>query len=701
MQPARLHLLALAHERRRQPAPGVVGLDVRVDLLLVGDHDREQEPGQVAAFGRVVPAGTDRVFRHHNVGPAHRPGFAVDERVVPKHHRAMRQGLCVALFDRHAILVDELGAACFRVEHRHADERGVPPALPIRDQRFRDVLRREVGRQERIVGDLLPCPERLGLIAEIPAIHAQRVAAAAVVLFCHDEPLKPGLFAWRRLVDELGRRRLRHEAEHERHHRLALLRVERELRHAVALVVALVFRLLVVVAPGLAQLLPQEAFAFVGEQFLEEEAGVGIDRFGRDVPVRRRGVSQVGGEWPLAGAGCGGRRGPVVAGAMVAASVMASMAVFELVHHEVCGLLEGDLRRFLTTPVGQSSSRGLAVFEAGDVVARIAGELGERLLADVVEQHGVFVRRIHAEQHPLVALDICLIGAQPVAEHFIGTHRSEAVFQIHDGEFFRRLPLVGRERIGRRDVGGLPVFGGSEQIGDGVGSRIADRAVGERDGLEQHVRHDRARMVAGRLTEPAVEPGLAGGMRRDLRADSGEIRAMRALGLGEVAVLVARQTAADLHHLLAAFHVGLGRDALVGRHVVEGGARAHEIVDHRANLDWLVPLRLFQPLARQMLPQAEEPRHLRRRTEVLGIPQPRIEPVEADLAGHVPQRRPDLGEAAGRLGLLEQRGQLMRTSRQFGLATGGGVAIDGIPQPFAGLRAVGARPHVFDPPLDR
>ena len=176
---------------------------------------------------------------------------------------------------------------------------------------------------------------------------------------------------------------------------------------------------------------------------------------------------------------------------------------------------------------------------------------------------------------------------------------------------------------------------------------------------------------------------------------------MHALGLGEVAVLVACQTAAHLHHLLAAFHVGLGRDALVGRHVLEGSARAHEVVDHRANLDRLVPLRLFQPLARQMLPEAEEPRHLRRRTEVLGIPQPRIEPVEADLAGHVPQRRPDLGEAAGRLGLLEQRGQLMRTSRQFGLATCGGVAIDGIPQPFASLRAVGARPHVFDPPLDR
>ena len=111
------------------------------------------------------------------------------------------------------------------------------------------------------------------------------MAAAAIELLCYDQAVKPRLFTRCRVVDELRCRRLSHEAEHKGHNGLTLGVVKGKLRHPIPLVVGLVFCFLVVVAAGCPQLLPQETFPFVSEEFLEEVAGVGINRRGIDMNV--------------------------------------------------------------------------------------------------------------------------------------------------------------------------------------------------------------------------------------------------------------------------------------------------------------------------------------------------------------------------------------------------------------------------------
>ena len=369
----------------------------------------------------------------------------------------------------------------------------------------------------------------------------------------------------------------------------------------------------------------------MGEEFLEEEPGVGIDRFGRHVARDSRRIGKIRSQgfigWSLPGSvGHGLLSGRCLAGGgtvvRVRAVMASAMAMLELMHHEVRDLLEGDLRGFLTAPVSQRGTGGLAVFKTGDVVAGIAGKLGDRLLADVLEQHGIPLRAVHAEQHPLVAQDVRLISAETVLEHVRGLGCREPILEVHHREFIGRLPLVGGERARGRNVARLPVLGRAHQVGGRIGGRVTHLAVGERDRLEQHVGHDRLGMVTGWLAKPAVEPGRPIGMGCGLRADPREIRTVVARRLGEVGMLVAGQTAAHLKHLLTAFNVGRGRDAVILLHVVEGGAGREHVVDHRANLDRLIPLRFLEPLALEVLPQAEEPRHLRRGAEVLRIAEP-------------------------------------------------------------------------------
>ncbi len=188
----------------------------------------------------------------------------------------MRRRLGIALLDRDAILVHQLRPTSDGVKRWHAVKRGVATSLAIGYERLGDILLREVRRQEWIVGDGGSLAKRPRLVVNIPAIHLQRVAATAIILLGHLEPGDPGLFAGRGLVDELRRRRFSDQAEHERHHRLALLVIERELRHPVAFVVALVLDLFVVVAPRCAELLPEKALTLMRQEFLEEKAGRGV-----------------------------------------------------------------------------------------------------------------------------------------------------------------------------------------------------------------------------------------------------------------------------------------------------------------------------------------------------------------------------------------------------------------------------------------
>ena len=704
VQPARLHLLPLADERRRQPAPRVVRLDVGIDLLLVGDHDGKQQPGQIAAAGRVVRSGLHGIGGHVDVLTAHEPRLAVNQRIVPEHDRLMGRRLGIPLFDRNAVFVDQLGLASDRIERGHAEQRCVPATLAIGHERLRDILRGEVGGQKRVVGHGRSLAQRAWLIPHVPAIHLQAVATTAIVLLSHLESGDPRLFAGRRLVDELRCRRLRHQPQDKRHDSLTLLVVERELRHAVAFVIALVFRLLVVVAAGGAELLPEEALTLVGHQLLEEEAGRGIDRFRREMldgggrigQIRRQrlvlwnGMLRTGMRSRWVGMAIAGR-------CVISGPVPMPVLVGELMHHKMRHLLEGDLRRILAAPVGECRTSGLRIFETRDVVARRAGQFCERLFTNVVEQRGITVCGRHAQQHLFVADYLGLVRTETIGENLLRPRGGEAVLEIHQGQFVEGLPLVGRERVGGRDLLGLPVFRRSQQIGRGVGGGIAHLAIGQRHGLEQHVRHEGARMVAGRVAKPAVEPCRAPRIRGHLGTDPRQVRPMRARRFGEVRMLMAGQAAADLEHLLAPLDVGEGRDARVGLHVVKGLTRILQVGDHRADFEWLVPHRLLESLALEVLPQSEEPRHLGGGTEVLRVPQPGIEPIEPHLAGDVPERRANLRQRARGLGILEERGELMAAGRKLGVVTSDRIALDHLAETIPRLAAVRARTNILDP----
>ena len=373
------------------------------------------------------------------------------------------------------------------------------------------------------------------------------------------------------------------------------------------------------------------------------------------------------------------------------------MLVGKLMHHEVRDLFEGDLRRILAAPVCERRAGCLRIFETRDVVAGSTGEFRDRLLADVVEQRGLPISRGHAQQHLLVALNLGLIGTEAVGENLLRAGGREAVLEIHQGQFVEGLPFFTGQRLGCRDLRGLPVLRGPEQIRRGIRGGITHFAVRQRHRLEQHVWHQCPRVIAGRLAEPAVEPRRPTRIRSHLGTDPRQVGTVRARRLGEVGVLMAGQAATHLHHLLTSLDIGGSGDPGIRLHIFKRLARTLHVRDHRADFERLVSHRFLETLALEMLPETEEPRHLRGRTEVLRVPQPCVEPVKADLAGNVPQRWANLGQRARRLWILEERGELMAAGRQLGIGPRGCVAFDHVAEPFPRLTAVRTRPHVLHP----
>ena len=213
---------------------------------------------------------------------------------MPEREGTVDDRLRVSLLDRNTILIDQLRLARLRVKHRHAHERRLPPALAVGDQRRRHLLGSEVRRQEGIIRKGARFTERLWLVTNIPAVHPHRVAATAVVLLRHHEAVESRLLTGRGLIHVLGRRRFGNQPEHKGHHRLALLGIERELRHPVPFVVALVFGLLVVVRPRRPELLPQESLPLMAQEFLQVIAGVGVECLGVDRrPIVYRSIGEV------------------------------------------------------------------------------------------------------------------------------------------------------------------------------------------------------------------------------------------------------------------------------------------------------------------------------------------------------------------------------------------------------------------------
>ena len=357
VQPARLHLLPLPHQRRREPAPGIVRLDVGIDRFFVGDDDREQQPGQIASLSSVVVARFQGILGNHQIGPAHAAWHSVHKHVLPEHERTVGSRLSVTLLNRHAILVDQLGSASFTIQHRHPHQCCVAASLAVNHQRLVDLPRGEMRREERIVCRHLPFPHRFWPVAEIPAIHSQRVATTAVVLLRYLEARQTRFLTGRGVVDKLRSGWLSNQSQHKCHHSFPLLVVERELRHAVPLVVAFVLSLLVVVAAGSTELLPEESLPLMRHQLFEEIAGVRVDRL--RTQVRRAGaeIGQIGCQRSILGGSmiasvmgtcvmgtcCGGMVGSPVALHSMVIPMGSTMLPLQIVHHELENLLEGDL----------------------------------------------------------------------------------------------------------------------------------------------------------------------------------------------------------------------------------------------------------------------------------------------------------------------------------------------------------------------
>ena len=176
---------------------------------------------------------------------------------------------------------------------------------------------------------------------------------------------------------------------------------------------------------------------------------------------------------------------------------------------------------------------------------------------------------------------------------------------------------------------------------------------------------------------------------------------MSARRLRKIVVLVAGETAAELHDLPATGHISRSRDPLERRDVVKRRARLREVVHHRTDLDGLVPLRFLELLTLEMAPEPEESRHLGGRPELLWVSHPGVKPVEADLARDIPEARTHLWKRARGLGILEQACQLMRPRRQFRFTSRRRIAIDGISEPAAGLATVRCGTHVRHPAGER
>ena len=98
---------------------------------IVGNHDREEDPRQIAAAGGVMLPGLEGIGRDAHILTPHQTWLAVNQRVVPEHHRLMRRRFGVALLDRDAVLVHHLGLAGGRIERGHAVERRTTAALTI------------------------------------------------------------------------------------------------------------------------------------------------------------------------------------------------------------------------------------------------------------------------------------------------------------------------------------------------------------------------------------------------------------------------------------------------------------------------------------------------------------------------------------------------------------------------------------------
>ena len=212
-------------------------------------------------------------------------------------------------------------------------------------------------------------------------------------------------------------RRFVRQAEDERHHGFALCRVERELRHAEPLVVALGARRFVVEAPRHPQLLPQEAVPLVAVERLQEVARVGVEL----VVERINAVAVASCSSSRASPAirrvrpCGPRPPHDRARVRRMRRRPARRHEFAVRRQELADVLERELGRILAAPAGQRRADRLGRFVARNVVAAEAAVAAERTAGHVLELplRAIGVVLELADQNLLVDLDR---GREPLAE---------------------------------------------------------------------------------------------------------------------------------------------------------------------------------------------------------------------------------------------------------------------------------------------
>ena len=272
VKPRRPDLLALAHQRRRHPAPRLHAGHRGPGRPRVGQRRRVEQARKRPALRR--PFGGDLVLVNQQVGPAHGTHLAANHGRLPELEAHQRQRLALLVLFFPFVHQDvAVGAA-----HGHAHHLGRSAPAAVGGQRSRHLLGRKPRLQKGEVLDRRRRLELVRVVLEPPPLHLQCVALGTGIAVQHLLPLDDRPASPVGLVDVPRRGRLGHQPQHKRDDRLPLLGREGEPAHREPLGVRLVGDLLVIEAPRAAELLPEEALAALPAHRLHVEPPVRVFR---------------------------------------------------------------------------------------------------------------------------------------------------------------------------------------------------------------------------------------------------------------------------------------------------------------------------------------------------------------------------------------------------------------------------------------
>ena len=445
------------------------------------------------------------------------------------------------------------------------------------------------------------------------------------------------------LVDVLHRRWFGDQPEDERGDRLDRFFVlhgipgEGETGHSQPLVVTLRLGLLVIVAAGCTEFLPQEALAAVMDEAAIEERRAGLVFF--DIAVGELLLTERMGPRP--------RHFPV--DALASRSVIGLAVMMQ----ELLDVFDGELGTVLATPVLELGADGPGLLETRDVVTAVAAVAVDGAASEVHQLH--VTGQCLAVQFDLVALDAGLVGfgIPPTADHVLCGLGADDLAGEQLNQFVNRR-VIGR---GNRFTCQRGVVTGQQEGGD-VGGRIG-LLVALALGIQEQVGHPGSGEVFLWVADPGVEPTEPGvgdvcwvlGVVTDLVLDSRKVRPEggRKLlaGVGDRRVTVAGQAAAFTEG--DGTSLGVGGDTLGHGVELEVGAGLlagfQEEVCHRGDFDRGELLGVCVTL----ICEVEELGHPRGRSEISRFADPAAEPVLVGLESDMGQAGADFSHLSADL----------------------------------------------------